>query len=562
MPHFREAPPAFVWFTSGMNARSSAALLFVLVGCDAPTGSPNDAQSDAVAPIDAADAMHVTASVVVTVDLASSAGNVRDVVGVNKAPQTSDAKSGGNQYDLSAVYKALGVSQVRLHDGAIDLCAIYKDAKIEDYASGTPVAVTTCTADTSGGVPHLKWTVNDASKVNDIANYRFDELDRALSAIVASGGKAYVRLGHNYNGVNDVGDTASWAKVATNIYKHVIGTFAPGAIKVEPQYVEVFNEPDGFFWVGAKADFFSLFNATSDGVRAAAIAAGKTVTVGGPGFTTNYLTKVKTGSSTANGFITAVSAERLDFFSVHSYDKCATATLLSGETFLKRVRAEIDAEGLATKPMHITEWNIGLGQTCGETFYATPQLQSYISGMLTLMQDTAYNIEVSNFYAGVPPMSPISVDKSKPGAVTLRPAAWSLWAHSKLRGGTRYAAQVCALSKCDASTTATGTVVTLSGTANGKKYAIVTNDTDTAIAFTLRVTNGASSGKFTSYAPPQTAQTVVATQSDKGYRVDDGAMSALITSVPRTEQTGVSVNGGLEVNSSLAARSIELVELP
>ena len=511
-----------------------------------------------------AGAAHVTESVVVTVDLSSSAGSVRDLFGVNKKPTAYDAKDTNNSYDVSAAYRAFGISQVRLHgDDGIDLCAIYKDAKIEDYASGSPVVVSTCTADTSGGPPHLKWTVKDPSKVNDVANYRFTELDAALASLVGSGVAPYVRLGHFYNGVNDVGDTASWAKVAVNIYKHIIGTFAPSATKLSPAHVEVFNEPDGMFWVGAKADFYALFNATVDGVRAAATAAGNTVSVGGPGFTAQYLTKLKSSTSTANGFVGAVTAARLDFFSVHSYDDCATATLANGELFLKNVRAEINTQGLSSTPMHISEWNIGLGKACGEAFYATAQVQSYASGMLSLMQDPQYNIEAAHFFAGVQPMSLFAVDKTNVGKVMVRPVAWSLWAHSKLRAGSRYAAQVCASEKCESSTTAGGAVVALAGSASGKRYAIVANDKDVSISITLRVTKGVSSGKFTIFTPPSTEQTVAATKlGAASYIVDDATMAALIATVAPVIQEGVVANGGLETNVSLFARGIALVELP
>ncbi len=537
----------------------------VLAACgtsaEVTDGGAVDASAD-VTLLDASlDAPHVTENIVVTVDATKTDVPFRDLVGVNKAPRSWDGKAPNNEYDISAGYKALGISQVRIHDDRLDICAIYTDAKIEDYASGSPVTVTTCTVDPIGGPPHLKWTVKNSATVNDLANYRFDDLDASISATLAAGSKPYVRLGFNYNGPNDVGDIASWAKVATNVYKHIIGAFGPSAVKVDPQYVEVFNEPDGAFWVGSKSDFASLFNATVDGVRAAAADAGKIVKVGGPGFTAEYLQKVNIAGSVANGFASAVTPARLDFFSVHSYNKCDAAMLSTTETFFKNVRAQIDKEGLASKPMHISEWNIGLGKGCGMNFFATAQVQSYASGVLTLMQDAAYNIDVGEFYSGAPPMSVFDFDQAQVGKVIVRPSAWSFWAHSRLVGGTRLATQVCSGGACGSSTAAKAPVIAIAGTVGTKRYAILTNDSASSVATTVRVTN-ASSGNFTVYVPPSAIQWVTATKSGSRYVMDATSMAALAESIAPVTQPGVMANGGLESNVTLAARSIALVQLP
>lgn len=53
-----------------------------------------------------------------------------------------------------------------------------------------------------------------------------------------------------------VRDPVAWAKIATNIYKHVLGLFKPTAgIAVDPAYVEIFNEPDGGAWQGQTSTF-------------------------------------------------------------------------------------------------------------------------------------------------------------------------------------------------------------------------------------------------------------------------------------------------------------------
>ncbi len=501
------------------------------------------------------------ASTIVSADFGASDGPVRNLFGVNKLPRFGDARGGGHNYDVTQLWKQLGVSQARLHD-VVDLCTIYKDALIEEMSSGTPVAVTICGAVTGSGPPHLRWTPRDLAKVDDPANYDFAQLDTDIALILGTGADLYLRLGHNYNGANDTSDAEAWAKVATNIYKHLIGEFAPSALEADPTHVEVFNEPDGMFWVGDREVFFDLFRRTVDGVRAAATAAGKSPIVGGPGFTNNYLSKATKPTSAANGFVAAVTTGRLDFFSVHRYDTCATATLAASQGFFAAVRAEVDRQGASEIPLHLTEWNIGLGQSCGETFYAEPRVQSFISGMLTLMQAEAYDIEAAHYYSGSVPMGLFSVDASVVGTVTVRPHAWALWAHSRLKSGTKAVTQVCAAGTCGSGLSSDGPLVALAATgANGTRYVIVTNDSDAPVAYTLRVAGAGTPNTVGRYAPPTGTVTVAAALSGGSYVVSEAAVQALVGAIARQTTATRVVGGGIEVDVTVGARTFQLLEL-
>jgi len=270
-------------------------------------------------------------------------------------------------------------------------------------------AVGGCELSGTGGIPTFSWTpISSAdADLGNPADYDFSGADTALSEIAGAGAAVYLRLGESYNGPNHTADPVAWAKVAANIYRHVIGAFKPsiGVAAVDPVYVEVHNEPDGGFWRGSAAEFHTLFRETVTRVRAVAAAAGRTVRIGGPGFTRSILTTATVAGNPANGFVGAVGADSLDFYSAHHYGSCSTATLAASASFLRSLRALVDGQGGAGKPIHVTEWNIGLGTQCGSALYAEPRMQSWTSGVLTLMQEPAYRIEAAHFYSGVPIMS-------------------------------------------------------------------------------------------------------------------------------------------------------------
>lgn len=268
----------------------------------------------------------------------------------------------------------------------LDACNVYKDATIRDLSVTPPRVVNGCNHPDI--VKRRSWTVNDTSAVDDPAHYDFTKTDLLLAAAARSGARIYLRLGGNDNGgPTDTGDVASFARVHVNLYRHVIGQFKAGPVPHAPAFVEVGNEPDGAFWRGDRADFTAAYNLVVDGVRAAAASSGKTVQVGGADFTESILDAFSKSGNVANGFIAGVTAARLDFFSAHHYDSCSAATLSGAATRLKDFRAQLTAQEAASVPLHLTEWNIGLGNTCDAADFASAQSQSFASGFLTLMQD-------------------------------------------------------------------------------------------------------------------------------------------------------------------------------
>ena len=504
------------------------------------------------------------ATLIVEVDASQPGAALRDLLGANKKP-TASGQTPGTSWSGTALYSAFGISQVRLHDANADLCTTYTAASKLNTGVSPAQAVSGCTLSGTGGKPHFNWTPTSSADadLNNSANYDFTSVDSAVAGTLATGAAVYLRLGESFNGPNDTSDPVAWAKVATNIYRHVIGSFKPTAsATATPVFVEVFNEPDGGFWSGDLATFNTLYKETTQRVRAAAAAAGRSVKIGGAGFTRNVLTTSGQAGNPANGFIAAVGASSLDFYSAHHYGSCASHTLAASATFLRSLRTLVNGQGGSGKPLHITEWNIGLGSQCGEDFYAEPRTQSFASGFLTLMQDPAHNVEAAHFYAAMPLMSLFNFT-AVAGQVRINPSAWAFWSHARLRGHTGLSAKVCpdGASCVNGYAAETTPLLALAGQADGVQRVVITNDGTSSVSYTLRVKGlGSGAVNATIHQPPASTRDLPAPGNPS--TADSAALAALLASVTEDARTGLPVSAGqVELSLSVPARSLQLVEI-
>ncbi|MBU6367883.1 MAG: Ig-like domain-containing protein, partial [Gemmatimonadetes bacterium] len=487
------------------------------------------------------------ASVVVTVNLAGSGNQLSDLLGVNKAPRLRNPPTvaGGATWDGTSLYAAFGVTNVRTHDTGLDICTTYTAATKLDMLQTPPRAVTGCTMEGAGAPPHLKWTPTSSadSALNNPANYAFADADSTVARITASGARVYLRLGDSFNGPSNTDDPVAWAKVLANIYAHVLGRFKASAVTADPVHVEIMNEPDGGFWKGTKSAFDTLYAQTARRVRAEAAAAGRTVVVGGPGFTAEYLTRQGNPNNVAYRFGTSVGTANVDFLSVHHYNTCSTATLARAAQFLRDTRAYADANGLAGKPLHLTEWNIGLGQDCGNAFFGNQRTQSYASAMLTLLQHPAWQFQAAQFYAGMPIMS--LFDFGTAGKVRVNPSAWAFWAHRQLRGATSLPAEVCpGGTGCVAGTASHETpLLAVAGNAAGTRTLVLTNDGTADVTYSLRLAGvPGSTASVSLVTPPREVQELSGSASPVTVSASD--LAALLASPTTDTRAALAVSGG------------------
>lgn len=510
-----------------------------------------------------------TSTVTIEIDAAKPVGSIRDVFGTNRKPTASNqaaatGQAGGTTWNGSNLYSAFGLTQVRTHDTGVDLCSTYTAATKTNAGVSPTQPVTGCSLSGTSGRPHFTWTPTSSADadLNNPNNYDFSSVDEAISAALSSGAAIYLRLGESYNGPNDTNDPVAWAKVATNIYKHVIGVFKPSTgIAVDPVFVEIHNEPDGAFWAGSTTTFNSLFTETAQRVRAAAAAAGRTVKVGGAGFTTSVLTSSTRSGNPANGFISAVGASTLDFYSAHHYNSCASATLGTAASFLRSLRSHVNSQGGSSKPIHITEWNIGLGEQCGESLYSGQRTQSFDSGVLTLFQDPAQNIEAAHFYAAMPLMSLFNFTANS-GKVRINPAAWAFWAHNRLKGGSLLSAQICPQggSCINGYAAESAALMALAAQTTGGQRIVVTNDSANSVTYTLRIKGLSGSNAVASISTPPAGTRDLSTTGTPAS-ADSSELNALLAAVSKESKSLTLSGGSGEFSATIPAYTLQLVEV-
>lgn len=452
-------------------ARRALAGLTILVGVAAPAAPPDPTDPWAV--------------VIDTRIVAASSAAPRDLLGANRPPRFEGRMAPFHRYDASALYRAFGVTSVRLHDAGVDLCEIYRDATVTDRRAVPPRRLTQCVNTPVNPPPLVEWRVNDPARIDEAASYDFTAVDATLASIAALPARVYLRLGESFNGPNDTPDAEAWSRVARNIHRHVIGRFAADALPaIDVHAVEIHNEPDGFFWQGSAATFFDLVRRTADTVRSDARAADREHPAGGPGFTQNVTRGLAQPGSLTAQFLASVRANRLDFFSAHFYGNCAATTLADLRDWLRSLRRQIDAQGFTGRPLHVSEWNIGLGQQCGNALYRQPRLASFTAAALALMGEAEFEVTAAHFYAGVPIMGLFSAVEGQP-RFEVQPAAWAFWAHRALHGGQALAVRHCANGVCAALADRTEGPVVAAARSGDRIFAVLANDA--ALARTLRV---------------------------------------------------------------------------
>ncbi len=501
----------------------------------------------------------------VVVDLTTHTETYRDLLGVNRSPTFDDripnSPTFGESYNVANLLASFGVTEVRLHDAGVDLCEIYQDATLIDSTSGQPTVTTSCVADATQGPPRLDWTVNNAAEVDNPAHYDFSTMDEKLSILKNHGLRYYMRLGESFNGPNDTQDVSSWAAVARNIYLHAVGQFNADAPILLPTYVEIHNEPDGAFWFGSRESFYSLYRETFDGLKAV-LSNDMTQLLGGSGFVHGAYKNIEDDQTLVGGFVEAVTPDRLDFFSAHYYGDCAAETWANTITWLKVMRTALDAQQMVAKPLHLSEWNIGLGQSCGNAFFSEPQVQSYVAGALSLFQSGQFNIQNAQYYAGAPIMG---LFVSNGSAIHVNPAAWSFYYHAKLLTGTHHALLICGTSGCDDPVVQAeqGSTVNSSSVSHpdGSLRTVIANDSDASASVTVQFRGASLTGKSARLTIPPTqsdSRHDLPSVSTGTYReADTAALADLMGAQIQTDLGVLDTRDGIaEIEVTLLPRSV------
>ncbi len=339
-----------------------------------------------------------SAQTTVQIDLDKITGSYKNLLGINKSPLFY-MRNSTNKVDLTELYKLLSIKEIRVHDNGLDPCHIYTDDKAIEINTMTDVTAT-CTYSGKTRLPHIVWSVNDINEIDNEENYDFSRADESISYAQKTGADIYLRLGESFRGPNDTDNYEAFARVANNIYKHYIGKFKPSGITPDISAIEVFNEPDGMFWVGDNDTLHSLVKETIKLVRNSSIS---DIPVGAAGFVHQINKNLQDPSSVAYDFIEKVGEDNLDFFSAHFYGECDQTKITDFISWIEELRENIDKRNMQNKPIHITEWNIGTGTKCSKInndIYNLPMTFAFASSFLFLAQEDRLNVTNTHFYAG------------------------------------------------------------------------------------------------------------------------------------------------------------------
>ncbi|MEY2953613.1 MAG: hypothetical protein RLZZ401_1700, partial [Pseudomonadota bacterium] len=219
-------------------------------------------------------------------------------------------------------------------------------------------------------------------------------------------------------------------------------------------------------------------------------------------------------------------------------------------------------QGGSAKPIHISEWNIGLVPQCSNEQYAEQRVQSFDSGILTLMQDPAQNIQAAHFYAGMPIMALFDFS-SAPGFARLNPSAWAFWAHGKLKGTASVQTQVCPQgNNCVMGYAAEGAaLMAVAGQSGAAQSIVVTNDSNAAVTYTLQLDGLATSTVTATVSTPPSGTRDVSTAGNPAV-ADASALAAMLATVTQDVRSVLTVQAGqVQLTATVPAYTVQAVEV-
>lgn len=264
---------------------------------------------------------------------AATGAIIKALLGENAGPLAASTQVTG---DYTARLKSLGVNAIRTHDFLIYYGQVVTGP---GPANPGPLDMSTMYADR---------TKSPAAQ----SSYDFTLSDTHFAAIVNGGFEPFFRLGDSASLIKEPlpGERPNWEQAAVQVLKHYTQGQWNGFTATVPE-AEIWNEPDSTgFWRRSKSEYMSLYTETALALRAAF----PTLRIGGAGFTQGVVSDT---SSTGwlNTFLDSVhnAGAPLDFVSFHIYSNSV------GEpaTLAASLRAILDARGLTSTKIYITEWN-------------------------------------------------------------------------------------------------------------------------------------------------------------------------------------------------------------
>ena len=329
-------------------------------------------------------AMHASAGFQqLQVDAGKVIGKLRDMQGVNGPPAPIMA----DLPNLTHQYRELRPNQIRTHDcmGPTDI-----DSKFEfknPYLAALIPDPTQRAGVVEAGNKSIifpDWNA-DPEKAE---SYNFGPTERILASIGGCGAEVYYRIGRSWGANNNPPpDFDKYAAVVKHVAMHFNHGWADG-YHHNIRYWEFWNEPDGLFWSGTPAEFYSLYKKTALALKSL----DSTLCVGGVG-----LANPAQSGPYLEGFIDYCAKHHLplDFFSWHTY----TPDPYAGGQHARTIRRILDARGFSKARSILSEWNLSADFSKKEsTVLQSNRNAAYVGAAVNCFQDAP--IDQTHFYRG------------------------------------------------------------------------------------------------------------------------------------------------------------------
>lgn len=308
-----------------------------------------------------------SSTISVDIDLATAAGTLTPLHGVNNGPICF-----GGLVDLTPWHRKLNLPSTRLHDPGwpgpivVDIPTIFPDF----------------------------W-----ADPSDPANYRFTRTDDYLLSVTPLTEKVLYRLGTSIEWTQRKYDTAPpedyahWAQICLGIIRHLNDGWADGH-HLGIRHFEIWNEPDigDQMWSGTQQQYLELYAVAVRVIKEY----NPDLQVGGP-------VLAHLDGDLGQAFVEYVTANELpvDFFSWHHYGIDPEALVRRATT----VRALLDSHGLDQVESYLTEWNwtgqwTGAGESARAMHHRNRSARggAFVASSLIMLQDA--RVDEAHYFSG------------------------------------------------------------------------------------------------------------------------------------------------------------------
>lgn len=253
--------------------------------------------------------------------------------------------------------------------------------------------------------------------------YDWAKIDELYDDMLARHIKPFIELGFTpqalktsdasifyWKGNTSIPQSQGWHDLVTAFAQHIEQRY--GRDEVRSWFFEVWNEPNlsGFFEGGKKEDYFKLYDATAEAVKAV----DPMLKVGGPS---------TAGAAWVPEFLAHVkeSGAAVDFVSTHTYGvdggfldeegKSDTKLSASPDAILgdvRRVRKEITGSAYPGLPLYFTEWSTSYTprDAVHDSYISAPYILTKLKGSEGLLQGMSYWTFTDLFEEPGPPPTP------------------------------------------------------------------------------------------------------------------------------------------------------------